>query len=84
MLNNYLSSSNHVNRTVKKANQRLFFVQKLRKLDVSRKILSLFYKSTVESVLSFCICVWFGSCTNAEKRHVEKIVKTAKRLGYDM
>ena len=84
MLNNHLSSSNHVTRTVKKANQRLFFVRKLRKLGVNSKILSLFYKSTVESVFAFCMCVWFGSCTGAERKRINKVARTAKRLGCDV
>ncbi len=83
IVNNKLSSDDHVNRVSKKANQRMFFVRKLKKIGVNKKILSLFYKSTVESIMSFCIVNWFGSCTNIVKRKFKRIVKCAKRLGCD-
>ncbi len=54
-----------------------------RRIGVNKRILSLFYKSTVESIISFCIINWFGSCTNIDKRKLKRIVKCAKRLGCD-
>jgi len=42
---------------VKKAQQRLFFLRKLRKFGLSTKLLSNFYRCTVESVLTNSIIV---------------------------
>ncbi|XP_072563147.1 uncharacterized protein [Paramormyrops kingsleyae] len=43
---------------VKKAQQRLYFLRRLRKFGMSRKILSNFYSCIVESTLTSCITAW--------------------------
>ena len=42
--------------TVKKAQQRLYF-------HLRQDLLVSFYRGAVESILTYCICVWFLSCT---------------------
>lgn len=48
---------------VKKAQQCLYFLRKLRKARVPVPIMRSFYCGTIESILSSCIIVWFGNCT---------------------
>jgi hypothetical protein len=43
--------------------QRLHFLRLLNNIKVDTKILSLFYKSIIESVLCSCIVAWFGNAT---------------------
>ncbi|KAI3368089.1 hypothetical protein L3Q82_026236, partial [Scortum barcoo] len=38
-----------------------------------------FYRCVVESVLSSCIIVWHGSCSAAEKKALQRVVKAAQR-----
>ena len=45
----------------KKMNQRLFLYRKLRSFNIDMKIVSLIYKSCIESVLCFCICGFGGT-----------------------
>ena len=76
-----LRGSENVQRIYKKANQRLFFVRKLKKANVNTTIMSLFYKSVVESVICFCMCVWYGGCRDCDKKKLKRIVRSAERLG---
>jgi len=46
--------------------------------------ITMFYKSTVESIISFCMSLWYGSCTGIKKRKISKVIKTAKKLGCDI
>eukprot|EP00061_Rhincodon_typus_P011052 g35792.t1 len=55
MIANNLSWSIHVDTTVKKAQQHLYFLRRLRKFGMSTKTLINFYRCTTESILSGCI-----------------------------
>ncbi|KAI3354604.1 hypothetical protein L3Q82_019108 [Scortum barcoo] len=43
-------------------------------------ILTTFYRSTVESILTNCISVWCGGCTAADWRTVRRVVRTAEKI----
>lgn len=64
---------------LKKAHQRLYFLRKLKKAKLDTNILSSFYRCVVESTLSSCITVWYGSCTVAEKEMLHIVVRSAQR-----
>lgn len=64
----------------KKANQRLFFLRQLRKLNIDRTLLVLFYKSIIQSVITFNIICHFGNLTHLNKRKIERPVKAAQRI----
>ncbi len=53
-----LTWTTHIQTQVKKARQRL---RQLRKFRVSPTILKTFYSGTIESVLTQCISVWYGT-----------------------
>ena len=46
--------SDHINNIKLKANKRLYFVKKLGLFKIDRPLFTLFYKSVIENVLSFC------------------------------
>ena len=64
---------------VKKAHQRLFFLRRLKKDHLSPQILVNFYRYT-ESILTNCITVWYGSCSVADRKSLQRVVKTAQRI----
>uniref|UniRef100_A0A3B1IGH8 Reverse transcriptase domain-containing protein n=1 Tax=Astyanax mexicanus TaxID=7994 RepID=A0A3B1IGH8_ASTMX len=66
--------------TAKKAQQRLYFLRKLRKARLPPPILTLFYRGTIESILSSCITAWFGTCTVSDRKSLQRIVRTAERI----
>ena len=39
-------------------NQRMYFVRKLSYLNIDSKLITLFYRSCVISILTFCVCIW--------------------------
>lgn len=65
---------------VKKAQQRLYFLRRLRKFGMSTKTLSNFYSCIVESILTSCITVWYGSATEMDRKCLQRVVKTAEKI----
>lgn len=66
---------------VKKCNQRLHFLRILNNLHIDKNIISLFYKSTIESILSFSLTTWYGKLTSEDKRKLNRIVRKSRKLG---
>ncbi|KAK3565522.1 hypothetical protein QTP86_011941 [Hemibagrus guttatus] len=64
----------------KKAQQCLYFLRSLRKAYLPTPILTMFYRGTIESVLSSCITAWFGNCTVSDHKTLQRIVKTAEKI----
>ncbi|KAK3528738.1 hypothetical protein QTP70_011206 [Hemibagrus guttatus] len=64
----------------KKAQQRLYFLRRLRKAHLPPPILTMFYRGAIESVLSSCITAWFGNCTVSDRKTLQQIVKTAEKI----
>ncbi len=69
--------SAHTDAVLKKAQQRLFFLRRLRKFGMSPSILRSFYTCTVESILTGCITAWFGNSTAGNRRALQRVVRTA-------
>ena len=51
---------------VKKAQQRLYFLRRLRSFGLTTQVMVNFYTAVIKSVLIFSITVWFGSITHKE------------------
>ena len=81
IIDHKLKGNLNVSQIHKKCNQRLYFLRKLRNVKVDSTILTLFYTSIIQSVLSFCISSWFGSCLEGDKGKLSKIIKCGKKLG---
>ncbi|KAI4885796.1 hypothetical protein NFI96_001160, partial [Prochilodus magdalenae] len=65
---------------VRKAQQHLQFLRRLRRVNQPQQLLCNFYRSTVESILTSCITVWYGSPTSAEHKVLQRVVKTAQHI----
>ena len=70
----------NTDRIVKKAQQRLYFLRRLKKFGVHSYILFQFYRAVIESVLTFSIVVWYSSTSEKERTKLNKIVRTASRI----
>ncbi|KAK3517242.1 hypothetical protein QTP70_001430 [Hemibagrus guttatus] len=64
----------------KKAQQHLYFLCRLRKAHLPPTILTMFYRGTIESVLSSCIIAWFRNCTVSDRKTLQRIVRTAEKI----
>ncbi|KAK3564064.1 hypothetical protein QTP86_007518 [Hemibagrus guttatus] len=64
----------------KKAQQCLYFLQRLRRAHLSPPILTMYYSGTIKSILSSCITAWFGNCTVLDRKTLQRIVRTAEKI----
>ena len=70
----------HINNVHKKINQRLFFLRKLYSFNLNNRILQLFYKSCIESIILFCVCAWGGNGKVQNKTRINRVIKKACKL----
>ena len=75
MIDDQLKGSVNTDMVSRKCNQRLHFVRILRNLHVDKMIISLCYKTILESVLNFTITAWYGKLTCKDKNRLGRIVK---------
>ena len=65
---------------VKRAQQRLYFLRKLHQASLPPSILTTFYRGAVESVLTYAISTWFSSCSAADKKALQRVVRSAEKV----
>ncbi len=46
----------------------------------SPALLTTFYRGTIESVLTSCITVWYGNCSAADRKTLQRTVNTAAKI----
>ncbi len=64
----------------KKAQQRLHFLRRLKRASLPPPILITFYRGAIESVLTSCITVWYGNCSAADRKTLQRTVNTAAKI----
>lgn len=82
VLDNKLCFESHVASTTQKAQQRLFFLRKMCCFNVSSEMVTLFYRSFIESVFMFCIVAWYGNLTLANKNRLGSLIKVASKISW--
>ncbi len=60
IINDKLTFDNNDDMLIKKSQQRLFCLRRLAKFQVDRFVMTVFYKSFVESVFTFSFICWFA------------------------
>ncbi len=70
----------HVAVTTKKVHQHLYFPRKMSSFNVSSEMMTLFYRSFIESVLIFCIIAWYGNLTVANKNRLGSLINVASKI----
>ena len=58
----------------KKAAQRLYFLRKLKSFRVEKTILELFYKSIVQSTITYCLSCTIGNLSAENKKLINKMI----------
>lgn len=64
----------------KKGYQRLFCLRRLSLFNIDKTTLTVFYKSFIESVLSFSLAAWFKNLPLRDKNKLSQIIKRSSRL----
>ena len=80
IIDDKLMGSANTQQVYNKCQQRIYFLRVLKNIQVDRTILSLFYKSVIESILCFSLLIWYGKLICKDKNKLKKIVKTVGRL----
>ncbi|KAK3562969.1 hypothetical protein QTP86_012586 [Hemibagrus guttatus] len=75
-----LNWSVNTSELLKKAQQRLHFLRALRKNNITQRLLVSFYRCFIESLLTYCICVWYTSCTAAQRKALQRVINTAQKI----
>src|SRR4029434_11095968 len=55
------------------------FLRVLRKNNPECNLMVTFYRTTIESVLTYCISAWHSGCTSADKRVLQRVINTAQK-----
>ena len=80
-----LNWKTNTQRLVAKANQRMYFIRKLKSFRVCNDILFLFYQCVIQSIITSCITVWYGNLRAKDIRKLERVTKAAsKTIGLDV
>ena len=80
MIDNKLKFDVNTDTICKKGQQHLYFLRQLNSFNVNKVMLSLFYKSFIESVLTFSFIAWYGDISLRDKNNLSRIVKVAGKL----
>ena len=75
-----LKWSTHTDSVVKKAQQRLFNLRRLKKFMLSPKTLTNFYRCTIKSILSGCITALYSNGTTLNRKALQRVVRSAHRI----
>ena len=52
----------------------------LKKDHLDSSLLVTFYRSTIESLLTYAVSVWHSSCTEADRKRLQRVTKTAQKI----
>jgi hypothetical protein len=74
------SWSKHTKTVVKRAREHLYPLRRLKRFDMGPQILKKFYSCTIESILNGCITAWYGNCPAADRKALQKVVRTSKYI----
>ena len=75
-----LNWSTHTDSVVKKAQQRLFNLRRLKKFGLSPKALTNFYRCTIESILAGCITAWYSNSSSHNRKALQGVVRSAQPI----
>lgn len=75
-----LSWAANTTAVIRKGQRRLHFLRMLRKNSLEEQLMVTFYRSAVESLLTYCITVWYASCTEADRKAIQRVINTAQKI----
>ena len=80
ILDDKLNFKAHIEYINNKCQSRVYCLQKLRSLGVNQDILRTFYRSFVESILTFSFLCWFGGLSVKCKSVMSRIVNVCSKV----
>ena len=58
----------------------MFFLRKLKLFKVDNSLLYLFYRSTIESMITFCLTSFGGNTRQQEREKIDRIIRKASKI----
>ena len=80
IIDNRLRWDRHCSATYKKCQQRLYCLRKHRSFNIDNTIFSIFYKSFIQSVLTFILICWLGNVRQKDKNNMQQIVNISSKV----
>ena len=69
----------HIDTVESKLNKRLYFVKKLQEFNIDKTICTLFYRSVLESVITFGITAWGGNALKNDTKRIDRLINKASK-----
>uniref|UniRef100_A0A8C7TIT7 Reverse transcriptase domain-containing protein n=1 Tax=Oncorhynchus mykiss TaxID=8022 RepID=A0A8C7TIT7_ONCMY len=79
-ITNKLKWSKHTKTGVKRAQQNIFPLRRLKRFGMGPQILKRHYSCTIESILMGCITAWYGNCSASDRKALQRVVRTARYI----
>ena len=70
----------HAKTVLNKLNSRLYFLRKLNSFHVEKMLLSLFYKTMLESIMCFALTCWGGNLNSLALDEFNRVIKKCSSL----
>ena len=80
IIDNKLDWSPNIEACCKKANQRMYFVRKLKQFKVDKNILVCFYQTIIQSAMLYNQVCYFGNSKKADTERLDKAARTAAKI----
>ncbi len=80
IIDNKLRFDTHVKAVCKKGQQRLHCLRRLSTFNISRTLMTMYYKSYIELVLCFSICCWYGNVNVKHRNSLNGIVNQGRKI----
>ena len=74
---NKLSWSKHTKTVMKRAQQSLFALRRLKRFGMGFQIPK-FYSCTIKSILTDCITTWYSNCLASDRKALQRTVRTTQ------
>ena len=80
IIDDKLNFTKNVDSIHRKCRSRIYCLQKLRSLNVNRKVLQGFYRCFIESVITFSFVCWYGSLNVKNKNVLNRLVNVCGKI----
>ena len=80
IIDNKLDWSPNIEACCKKANQRMYFLRKLKQFKVDKNILVCFYQTIIQSAMLYNQVCYFGNSGKADTERLDKVARTAAKI----
>lgn len=79
-ITNKLRWDAHIHTILSKVDQRMFLLRKLDTFRLEPTLISLFYKATIETLLTFCLSAWCGNATAYNMNKLNRVIMKARKV----